>query len=136
MINDKINTAFLGIFLCLLNFSCYSKKETKILGYAYEGDIIIIKKGTDTLLNFKIEGNKDSNSICSFYKEFDLYSGKQQIQLTVIVDSNNVNVLDSFVIISRDYKKPYISLSYPDNKKRTKRLLFVADEGDSTFHKF
>ncbi len=57
------------ILICIPIFSCRFKKEMTIWGFAYKGEVIIVKNGADTILNYKVEGQADSNSICHFTRK-------------------------------------------------------------------
>lgn len=126
----------LCILTCIFLCSCLSKKEIEVFGFAYKGEVIIVKNEEDTILNFKIEGPADSNSICSFSRKVNVHSPQDEFRLTIIVDSNCHHVLDSAVILSNKFKKPFISLIYPRDKKRHTRSLFVDDQGRTDFENY
>ena len=96
-------------------------------------DSVILNTERNKLLKIKINGKE--NGICSFYQKIKLYSEKNDIKVTVLIDSNNVRVLDTFVIIPKTYKEPFISFLNPYSQRKYKRKIFIADEGDSSFIK-
>lgn len=123
------------IFIFIFFLSCSKKREVEVLGYAYKGEKIAVIHDRDTVLNFKIEDNADSISICSFYKRADFNTNKEIVNLRVVVDSNHINVLDTVISFSKQ-KEPFISLLYPHDLKDNKRKLFVGNHADSTFLKY
>ena len=124
-----------SIFIFIFFLSCSQKREVKVLGYAYKGERIKVIHDKDTVLNFKIEDIGDSLSVCSFYKTADYNINKEKLVVRVVVDSNNINMLDTFISL-RKLKEPFISLLYPYDLKDNRRELFVGDEADSTFLKY
>lgn len=122
--------------ICISMFSCRSKKEMEVFGFAYKGEVIVVKNEEDTILSFKVDSRAGSNSICSFTRKIRLNSQGEEFHLRVIVDSNSNKVLDTNISFSKQYKKPFISLLHPLDKKEYNRNLFVGDKADSNFHHF
>ncbi len=132
----KFNKAILALVVLTFFSSCYRQKEIRAIGFAYRNDSIILRTEENVLVSFNVNGEEDKNRICSFNKKTKLYSEKKDIRLNVVIDSSNIRVLDTFVIIPKNYKEPFISFLHPSAETEYKRKLFIADESDSSFLKY
>jgi len=128
----KTKSLFILCFVIFfINSSCGLSKELKILGFAHEGEVVIIKTGVDTLLTFKIEGTADTNRICFFSRKVNIGFKRDQLNLSVIIDSSSVNVLDTSLNFSKNEKEPFISLLNPHETSGKRRELFTGDKKDN-----
>ena len=127
---------FLLANIFLISFSsCNEQKEVRTIGFAYMGDSIILYGGPNEVFGILVDGLKDRNRICSFNQKTKLSSKGIDVKLTVVIDSNAIRVLDTFVIVSKNNIQPFISFVYPSEETKYKRKIFIGDEADSTFHK-
>ena len=131
----KFSKKILLLIILYIYSSCYRQKEIRAIGFAYKGDNIILHTEQDIQLSINVNGVEDENRICSFNKKIRLYNEKKDTKLTIVIDSSNIKVLDTFVIIPKNYKEPFISFIYPSMETKYRRKIFIADETDSSFHK-
>lgn len=124
----------LGIFLCLLNYSCHSAKELKVFGFVRKENVITVKRNNDTLLHFTGQRIEGADSVCSFNETTTLNTAKDSVVLTITVNSGNIVVLDTSVVIMQSNKRPFVSI-LPPRDSCVKQSLFLGDEKDSTYHK-
>lgn len=72
------------------------------MGYAYRNEKIYILENTNKLYKIIPNGNLDINRLCSFY-EPDIKISSQNIKLNFKVDSSGITVLDSSLVITKQY---------------------------------
>lgn len=137
MINSKYHSmpriALRLFLLCFIFSSCTSLKKIKILGFVYRGEQVIIKKDGEIVMSFIPQGVEDENKICSFNEELALSFKKQDLLLSITINSNKGKLLDTIINVSKSSKEPFVSIQYPSIKNSFRRTLFVADANDSSY---
>ena len=127
---------FLLANIVIISFcSCNKQTEVRTIGYAYKGDSIILYAEQSELLSIVVDGVEDKNRICPFNKKTKFSSRGADATLTVVIDSSNIKVLDTFIVVPKNYKEPFISFVYPSVETKYRRKIFISDEADSSFHK-
>ncbi len=110
------------------------KKKIKVLGFAYENDIIRVSQSKINLQTIKVDTtHADTNHICSFYATFNYYTFRDKANLVIEVDSGNKILLDTIVVLTEKNKKPFISFENPRETK-FKRKFFLGDDTDKRFY--
>lgn len=142
MMTDKIyymrKILIISAALCLgfILSSCNRTRQIKFFGFAYKGENLVIKKQNNVLLKINIRDHEDSNRLCSLDEKLIIPFENRDISLNIIIDSNNVQKLDTFITISKDNKEPFVSLVYPSLSTSYRRSLFIADASDSNYVKY
>ncbi|MNE34530.1 hypothetical protein D3C80_1282560 [compost metagenome] len=113
-----------GLFL----FLCSCKKNVNFLGFAYKNDTITISKDNNEILNIVPNSNGDKNRLCHLYENLSLISFGKDIKLKIVIDSNQVKLLDTIIIIRARNKEPFISFLYPSKKQDIKGLSLLQIE--------
>lgn len=97
------------------------------MGYAYKNENICISENKNNLYSIMANGSFDSNKLCSFY-ESDIKISSQDIKLNFKIDSSGITVLDSSLVIPKQYQTPFVTFVYPSKKSKFKRIILLADE--------
>lgn len=105
--------------------SC-SNKKMEISGYGYRGDNILVLENQKIILNLQVNGNMDANKICPFY-ETKLKIKDSNVKLKFKIDSSGVSVLDTSLIIPKEFKTPFVTFAYPSAKSKFKRIILLED---------
>ena len=128
----KILPSILMIIISLS--SCYKQKELRAIGFAYKGDKINLHTEQNESLNISVREREDKNRVCFFNKKMKLSRG--DTKLFILIDSNGTKLVDTFVVIIKKFKEPFISFAYPSIKTKYRREFFISDEADSSFPKY
>ncbi|MDX6183951.1 hypothetical protein SGQ44_17120 [Flavobacterium sp. Fl-77] len=118
----------IGLFssFCILT-SCSNNRKIEITGYAYRNDKVVIFENRKEILNFKISGKIDEKKLCSFY-ESKLKIKPSNVELNFKIDSSGILVLDTCLVIPKEFKNPFVSIIYPSAKSKFKRKILLADD--------
>lgn len=104
--------------------SCSNEKKIDLYGYVYKGEKITVLQDKKDLFNKNIKAtNIDSNMVCFLNEELKVKSSN--VKLNIKIDSSNICVLDTSLIVPENFKNPFINFVYPAQK--SKRKIFVAD---------
>src|SRR5690606_792664 len=127
--NKKVNmsTTFRILLLWLLLLGCSSSMKIKGLGFAYQGEEVLVKTNDRIILRFKVEGAWNKDHVCSLNEELNVPIKTRDIVLQFIILYNDIKVLDTLISIPKGSKEPFISIQYPEENNKYKRSLFVAD---------
>lgn len=116
--------------------SCYERKELTTIGFAFNGDNIVLRTEKNAILNINVNASEEKTGVCSFYRKIKFDNEAKDSKLNIeIYTSQHVKVLDTFVNIPKDYKRPFISFIDPSIETNYKRKIFIGDEADSSFIK-
>lgn len=130
------NYKLIGILIFYFFISCSNEKKIEISGYAYQNENIQILENQKVILNIQVNNdnkNMDANKLCSFY-ESNLKINSSNVKLNIKIDSSNISVLDTCLIIPKELKFPFITFSSPSVKSKYKRIILLDDE--SKFAKY
>ncbi|MES1181681.1 MAG: hypothetical protein ABUL44_02700 [Flavobacterium sp.] len=116
------------IVVVLVATSCAKQRKISLIGFAYQGDKIILHAEQNKKINISVNEGCSKNSLCSFSREVKLNSEDNGIRVNIVIDSSNVKLLDTLVIIPKNYKEPFISFLHPTVETNYSRELFIADE--------
>ena len=116
--------------------SCHKEREIRFIGFVHKGDNIILHAEEKNYPNIIGSGEEDKNNICFFNKKMKLYNQEKGERLRIVIDSNNIKVLDTIIVIPTSHKQPFISFIYPSIDTKFARKIFLADEADSSFRKY
>lgn len=136
--NKKVNmsTTFRILLLWLLLLGCSSSMKIKVLGFAYQGEEVLVKTNDRIIMRFKVEGAWNKDNVCSLNEELNVPIKTRDIVLQFIILYNDIKVLDTLISIPKGSKEPFISIQYPEENNKYKRSLFVADVMDSLYIKY
>lgn len=133
----KFGKKILLIFIVVLTSfsSCTNKKKIRIIGFAFRGDNITLHTERNRYPKIIVEGKEGKDKICLFNESIKWSEETHDIRLTVQVDSVNVRLLDTTVVIPKYYKEPFISFVQPSLETNFNRKIFIGDEGGKKFLK-
>lgn len=114
------------VFFFSFFISC-ANKEIEVSGYGYRGDNILVLGNRKVIFNILVSGNNmDSNKLCSFY-ETKLKVKNSTVKLNFRIDSSGISVLDTTLIIPKEFKTPLVTFVYPSSKSKFKRVILLED---------
>jgi hypothetical protein len=115
----------LSLFYTLL--SCTNKRNIDVSGYAYSNDSIMIADNENEILKIKAIGNEDGRKLCPV-NESEVKIKSSEVKLKVKIDSSEIVVLDTVLIIPEHYTRPFITFVYPSSKTKFKRMVLMGDK--------
>ncbi|WP_289665255.1 hypothetical protein [Flavobacterium panacagri] len=107
-------------------FSCTSNRNMGVYGYAYSNDSVIITDTDNEILKIRVAGNEDERRLCPVNKP-EVKIKSSEVKLKVQIDSSGIVVLDTVVVMPKEYKRPFITFVYPSSRTKFKRMLLAGD---------
>lgn len=114
------------IFFFFIFISCTNEKKIQIMGFAYSNDNIRILENKKNIFDLQIN-NVNANKLCTSIDTI-FYTKNSNDKLNILIDSSGISVLDTCIIIPREFKKPSIFFVCPSVKSKFKRMIFSDDE--------
>jgi|GEM_PF-1838512 len=124
----KLNIKYFLVFAIFLTYGCVEKKEVNITGFAFKGEIIKIYDGNKAVFEMKVNKNRE-NDLCILYEHFQISQNDQNVKLNIILDSSDIELIDTLLIIPLNNKQPFILFSDPLDTDY-KRIVGIHDNMD------
>lgn len=123
------------LILLISIVSCESKENILITGVAHKNDIItIFNDNNQDVFKMTVNSNSiDNSGYCVLYKETKIYKKNRDFELRVVLDSSNLILIDTIIVIKKENKEPYILFADPQDFG-FKRKVFIDD--DSKYIKY
>lgn len=115
----------LSLFYTLL--SCTNNRNIGVYGYAYSNDSIFITDNDIEILKIRAAGNEDERKLCPV-NEPEVKINYSEVKLKVKIDSSGIVVLDTVMVMPKEYKRPFITFVYPSARTKFKRILLAGDD--------
>ena len=119
------NSSLLILHLFVMQvFTAYSgKRDVIVTGYVFQGEKLEISYNEAKLTPFDFRVNNNKTGLQFFYEQKQL-KGKN-IEVKATIDSGEIRLLDTLLVIPDINKTPLISFLHPATT--SKRELFLAD---------
>lgn len=123
---------FIYFFLLPL-FGCKEKREITITGFAWKNEIIsIYNENNNEFFSMRVDDKmKNEDGLSTLYYYTNIYVRNKDIKLRVILDSANINLMDTIVLIPSSNNEPYILFGNP---KYSNQLRTVEVYDDANFN--
>ncbi|MFA7687895.1 MAG: hypothetical protein WCY25_08525 [Moheibacter sp.] len=123
------------VYMVFILVSCRPKEKLSISGYAYENEVIsIYNENSIEVFNLKVNSEvTDISGLCVLFEQTNIYKKNKDFKIRVVLDSNNLKLIDTVVIIKKENKEPFILFADPKDT-RFKRKIFIDD--DSRYIKY
>lgn len=123
------------LILLISIVSCESKENILITGVAHKNDIItIFNDNNQDVFKMTVNSNSiDNSGYCVLYEETKIYKKNRDFELRVVLDSSNLILIDTIIVIKKENKEPYILFADPKDFG-FKRKVFIDD--DSKYIKY
>lgn len=124
------------LFILLISIvSCESKENILITGVAHKNDIItIFNDNNQDVFKMTVNSNSiDNSGYCVLYEETEIYKKNRDFELRVVLDSSNLILVDTIIVIKKENKEPFILFADPKDFG-FKREVFIDD--DSKYIKY
>jgi hypothetical protein len=138
---NKLNSkSFFGtIILIILAISVSvlfsRRKKVTFIGFAYLKDSITISYNGNIITNINRPCNSYNADLCQFYSEQKAFYLFSDIRINVKIDSANVSVMDTSVLLTKNVRNFGISFKDP-HETPSHRELFTFDENDGQHDKY
>lgn len=128
------NIKYLFIII-IVYMSCKPKKSILITGFAHKNDhISILDENNKIIYNLIVNTDfNDFSNLYVLYEETKIYKKNKDFNLRIILDSSNIKLIDTIVIINKENKEPFILFADPKDVG-FKRKIFIDD--DSKYIKY
>lgn len=118
------------LLIIIITFmSCKPKESILITGFAHKNDNISILDEKNRIV-YNLIVNTDFNSFSNLYvlyEETKIYKKNKDFNLRITLDSNNIRLIDTIVIINKENIKPFILFADPKDVG-FKRKIFIDDD--------
>jgi hypothetical protein len=105
-----------------------NSRKVEILGFANENEKITIEFPYKCY-NFTVKGDNEGGTLRYFYRETRFFSICNKSRINIRIDSSNVKLLDTHILLTKSNRLPIISFQNP-RKTTFKRCFFIIDEKD------
>jgi hypothetical protein len=116
------------ILTVLVTVYISNSRKVEILGFANENEKIIIKFPYKCY-KFTVKGDNEGGTLRYFYRETRFFSICNKSRISIQIDSSNVNLLDTLILLTKSNRLPIISFQNP-RKISFKRCFFIIDKKD------
>jgi len=105
-------------FFLFTLIACKEKREIIITGFAWKNEIIsVYNENNNKLFSTRV----DEDGLSTLYYYTHIYVKNKNMKLRVVLDSANINLMDTIVLVLSSNNDPYILLGNPkySNQLRT-----------------
>lgn len=103
--------------------ACKEKRETIITGFAWKNEIIsVYNENNNKLFSMRVDDKmKNEDGLSALYYYTNIYVKNKDMKLRIVLDSANINLMDTTVLILSSNNEPYILFGNPkySNQLRT-----------------
>lgn len=127
---------FFGAVILFIFSSCRSKVKVRLIGHRYVHETITLHVLNNNFLKISPKENYFQENNIGSFNTIRTFNSGADFTLLIRIDSSNIPIFDTSIVVLKEYVKPFISFSYPNQYGiGYKRKIFIADEADTSFHK-